>query len=77
MSAPTPAKATPAKEEPKLVVYTGDAGTREISRSDWKAAGIEHDAVVWNADNDYALPASSFSAEALELLKRDRFIKVR
>lgn len=68
--------ASSSDSTPQVVKYTGDAGVREISAADWKTAGVEGQAkVVWNAENDYTLPASDFSAAALEVLKRDPHIK--
>lgn len=59
------------------VKYTGSAGVREITAAQWKSAGIEGQrAVEWNAGNDYTLPKSDFSAEALEVLKRDKNLKL-
>lgn len=64
------AKAAPAAE--KDVKYTGEAGVREITKAQWKAAGVEdQDTTIWNAENDYSLPASQFTDRALEVLKRD------
>ena len=60
------------------VVYTGGAGTREITAAQWKGAGVEGQSkTVWNIENDYSLPIGDFSAEALEVLKRDPQIKVK
>lgn len=77
MSSPTPAK--PATEKDKTeVVYVGDAGTREITKAQWKGAGVENqDKTVWNDENGYSLPIDQFTDKALEVLKRDRNIKVR
>lgn len=58
------------------VKYTGDAGVREISKADWKSVGIEADTVTWNAENDYTVLKSVFSDEQLEILKRDRGLKI-
>lgn len=66
-----------AEGGPAEVKYVGEAGVREISKADWKNAGIEHDAVVWDSSNDYTLPASSFSDDALLLLKRDRNLRIK
>lgn len=65
-----------ASSDVGTVKYVGDAGVREISKADWKAAGIEHDTVTWDADNEYTVLKSLFSAEALELLRRDRGLKI-
>lgn len=75
--APTAAKPAATEEKTKQVKYTGDAGTREITKAQWKQAGAEgQEATVWNAENGYALPITNFSEDALEILKRDRNIKV-
>lgn len=76
----TSAEAAPAEPEAAssgTVKYTGSAGVREITKAQWKSAGIENqNAVEWNAGNEYSLPKSEFSAEALEVLKRDKNLKI-
>lgn len=60
------------------VVYVGDAGTREISKADWRAAGVEdQETVTWNADNEYRVPADQFTEQALQVLTRDRNLKIK
>lgn len=60
------------------VKYTGGAGVREITQAQWKGAGVEgQKTTVWDASNDYTLPTSDFSPEALEVLKRDPQIKTK
>jgi hypothetical protein len=67
-----------AEEEPKEVRYVGDAGTREITAAQWKGAGVEdQEGVVWDASNDYTLPASDFTPDALRVLARDRGLKIK
>lgn len=76
-ASPTAASSSNSDSSPKVVKYTGDAGVREITRTQWKGAGVENqDTTIWNAENDYTLPISDFNSDALETLKRDRHIKV-
>jgi hypothetical protein len=79
-SAPAPAKAARAEadDSPKVVKYTGDAGVREITKAQWKGAGVEgQDTTIWDETNDYTLPIGAFSADALTVLERDKQIKVQ
>lgn len=70
------AQAEPAG--PGEVKYTGDAGVREITKAQWKGAGVENqDTVLWNAENDYTVPSNQFTPEALEVLKRDSHLKIK
>lgn len=74
----TPAKAEKAADAPKVVKYTGDAGIREITAAQWKNAGVEDQkTTIWDDSNEYTLPISDFSAEALRVLERDKQIKVQ
>jgi hypothetical protein len=60
------------------VVYTGYAGTREITKAQWKRAGVEdQDTTIWSAENDFSLPVSDFKPEALALLAKDRNLKIK
>lgn len=70
---------TTAAEQPSAKVkYTGGAGVRVITAAQWKGAGVENQATVtWDAGNDYTLPSSDFSADALEVLERDPNIKIK
>lgn len=55
-----------APAAPKLgVKYMGGAGVRRITRQDFASLGIENEAVEFNRINGYVLPATEFSAEAL------------
>lgn len=44
---------------------------REISKEAWASIGINHETVEWNPQNRYRIPASEFSAKALNYLKGD------
>lgn len=60
------------------VKYTGGAGVREITKAQWKKAGVEdQETTIWDASNEYTLPADKFSAEALGVLERDPQIKIK
>lgn len=72
----TEAPATAAPES-GTVKYTGSSGVREITKEQWKGAGVENqDTTVWDEGNEYTLPLNLFTADALEVLKRDKAIKV-
>lgn len=80
---PAHTPADPKPDEPRsetkggTIKYTGDAGVREITAAQWKAAGVEdQEGVVWDASNDYTLPLSKFSADAQTVLGRDRGLKI-
>lgn len=88
----TPSTTDPAPDAPEVkaapkaadvaaveeVKYTGGAGVREITKAQWKKAGVEdQETVVWNSDNGYVLPGSDFNADALKVLERDPQIKTK
>jgi hypothetical protein len=67
-----------AAARPSEVKYTGGAGTRVITKAQWKGAGVEgQETTQWDATNGYTLPASDFSDKALEVLKRDPNLKIK
>lgn len=73
-----PDTAAVSSEGGSEVKYTGGAGVRQITKAQWKAAGVEgQETVTWDATNDYTLPASDFSAGALKVLERDPKIRVK
>lgn len=49
---------------------------REISQQAWASIGIDHPTVEWNAQNRYRIPASEFSAKALNYLKGDEGFEI-
>lgn len=57
----------------ELIKYVRDEGisrVREISRADWKSAGVDdQDTVVWNEDNKYLVPAEKFSGHARAIIE--------
>lgn len=60
------------------VVYTGYAGTREITKAQWKRAGVEdQETTIWSADNEFRLPVGDFTPEALAVLAKDRNLKIK
>jgi hypothetical protein len=74
---PAPEKPTAEDEGGGTIKYTGDAGVREITKAQWKGAGVEdQDTVVWDASNDYTLPLSKFSKDAVAVLGRDKGLKI-
>lgn len=80
-SASTPADPPAEKAEgsdgPDTIKYTGDAGVREITAAQWKTAGVEdQETVVWDASNDYTVPLSKFTPDAIAVLRRDRGLKI-
>lgn len=43
------------------VMYTGTSHVREITKKEWKAAGIDGETVRWDASNNYMVPVSELS----------------
>lgn len=55
--------------EPKtqtVVRYIGGADIRIIDKASWAQVGVEQDKVSWDASNQWTIPASSLSKEAVE-----------
>lgn len=74
---PKPESEPAAESKGGTIKYTGDAGIREITAAQWKGAGVEGQKdVKWDASNDYTLPLSLFSADALAVLGRDKGLKI-
>lgn len=59
------------------VKYTGGAGVRVITATQWKGAGVESQATTqWDSDNQYTLPGSDFQDDALAVLRKDPNMKI-
>jgi len=72
------ANATPEDKSVPVVKYVGDAGVREITRAQWKAAGVEgQETTIWDESNNHTLLASVFTPEALEIIKADRGLQIK
>lgn len=66
-----------ARKADAVVEYTGGADEAKISASDWKKAKVEdQEQVVFNEDNEYKVPVSDLSADALKVLRKDSRFKV-
>jgi hypothetical protein len=70
----------PARSSSKkaVVKYTGQSDVRVITKRDWKAIDIDdQDTVVWNWRNDWAVPVTDLSEEALNYVKNvDEELKI-
>jgi hypothetical protein len=65
-------------ESVSVVKYTGDAGVREITRAQWRAAGVDdQETTVWDESNNYTLLSSAFTPKALEIIKADRGLQIK
>lgn len=66
----------PAKAE-GVVRYLGVATRRILTEEDWKNVGAEgQKGVEWNFQNEFRLPVSDFSKEALAYLKKDNRFRI-
>jgi hypothetical protein len=60
-----------------VVVYKGDATTRRVTDKAWKSVGVQgQKTVVWDAKNNFSVPTSDLTPEALAFLKVDKFFTV-
>lgn len=61
------------KESPsgQYVRYIGTADRREISKKDWKAVDLVHDAVVWDRSNNFTIPVEDISEDAWQHIEDD------
>lgn len=64
-----------ASGEP-TVTYHGEFPRREVSVADWLRAGIsDQPEIVWDKNNGWSVPQSSFSPFALQALRQDSEFK--
>ena len=77
-TAPSAADSREAQSsESGTIKYTGYAGVREITKAQWKKAGVEEqDTTIWDEGNGYTLPLSAFSQAAVEVVKREPHFKI-
>lgn len=70
-----PAESTedfPKGEPVKHVKYAAHATRRVITEADWASVGAEgQEGKEWNFENDFLIPLSEFSDEAVAYLRRD------
>lgn len=66
----TPPEDLPSDAE--YVEYKGQATNRRISQADWEQAGVaDQGDVEWQKQFGMKVPVDHFTAEALEVLRRD------
>jgi hypothetical protein len=64
-------------EQPKAstpveyVKYVGTSHEREITEGEWKAVGVDHAGLMWNASNNWMVPRDQVSAEAWPYIDAD------
>lgn len=70
-------KSEPKKASEAVVEYTGSADEVRISAADWKKGKVEdQEQVSFNEDNEFKVPVSDLSADALKVLRKDSRFKV-
>lgn len=66
------ARQSAAVESSKVVKYIGTANIRKISASDWRSIGVEEQTqVVWDKSNNFQVPVSELTADAVKYLDED------
>lgn len=62
----------------KVIKYVGTADAREISKKDWKQAGIDHNTVRWDRSNGFTvLSADITNKEAMAVIEADDGLVVK
>lgn len=57
--------------QPHSVQYIGGAGTREITREQWKKIGINAPDMYWTAANNWSISTVNMPTEMIEYFRTD------
>lgn len=60
----------------QYVRYTGGADERSITKADWRAVGIDHEAVRWDSSNAFHVPVEDISPDAWAFIDADDDLKL-